>query len=138
MERSRRHPGQHRALLAVAVLAILAAGAVSAQDVTGVWRTEATDEGYLELGFAACGEAVCATILRARDTTGTEQPYPHTGRQMIWDMVPDGPGAWSGGNIWDPRNDQTFRSRMELSGDELRVSGCFLGICQHQTWQRVE
>jgi uncharacterized protein (DUF2147 family) len=39
--------------------------------------------------------------------------------------------------IWDPRNDRTFNSRMETRGDTLVVSGCVMGICQRQQWQRV-
>jgi len=109
----------------------------AAQDATGLWRTEATPEGYLEVRIAPCGSALCGTILRARDLQGREQPYPHVGRWMIRDMAPTGAGTWGRGQIWDPRNDRTFRSRMELSGSSLAVSGCVLGICQSQTWRRV-
>ena len=108
-----------------------------AQDATGLWRSEATEEGYIEVKIAPCGTALCGTILRARDLAGAEQPYPHSGKQMIWDMVADGPGKWSGGQIWDPRNDRTFASKMALSGNRLIVAGCVLGICQRQNWQRV-
>lgn len=108
-----------------------------AQDATGLWRSEATAEGTIEVKIAPCGTALCGTILRARDLVGAEQPYPHSGKQMIWDMVADGPGQWSGGQIWDPRNDRTFASKMALSGNRLIVAGCVLGICQRQNWQRV-
>ncbi len=120
------------AKLLLCALPVMAA----AQDATGVWRTEATQEGYLEVQIAPCGAALCGTILRARDLAGKEQAYPHTGRKMIWDMVADGAGRWSGGKIWDPRNDRTFNSRMQLADRKLEVSGCFLGICQAQTWRR--
>jgi uncharacterized protein (DUF2147 family) len=108
-----------------------------AQDATGLWRSEATEEGTIEVKIAPCGPALCGTILRARDLAGTEQPYPHSGKPMIWGMVADGPGHWSGGQIWDPRNGRTFASKMELSGNRLIVAGCVLGICQRQNWQRV-
>jgi uncharacterized protein (DUF2147 family) len=134
----RLRPGRraHRALLA-ALVALAAPVAALAQDATGVWRTEATDEGYLEVRIAPCGEALCGTILGARDLAGQPQPYEHAGRRMIRDMVPTGPGAWAGGEIWDPRNGRTFRSRMALSGGGLTVSGCVLGFCQDQLWRRV-
>ncbi len=77
-----------------------------AQDATGLWRSEATEEGTIEVKIAPCGTALCGTILRARDLAGAEQPYPHSGKQMIWDIVSDGPGQWSDGQIWDPRNDR--------------------------------
>jgi uncharacterized protein (DUF2147 family) len=112
--------------------------AAMAESALGLWRTEPTDDGHLEVQVAPCGaEALCGTILRARDPSGHEQPYPHTGRQMIWAMVPDGPDRWRNGRIWDPRNDRTFNSRMEVQGNRLMVAGCVLGICQRQTWQRV-
>lgn len=126
-------------LLALLIAAPLIAGPLPAlaQDATGLWRSEATDEGYIEVRIAPCGAALCGTIQRARDLAGAEQAYPHSGKRMIWDMVADGPGKWSDGQIWDPRNDRTFNSRMELSGNRLIVAGCVLGICQRQTWQRV-
>jgi len=111
--------------------------AAAAKDATGIWRTESTQDGYLEVRIAPCGAALCGTILRARDLQGREQPYPHTGRVMIRDMAPTGAGTWGNGQIWDPRNHRTFRSRMELSGRSLAVSGCVLGICQSQTWTRA-
>jgi uncharacterized protein (DUF2147 family) len=109
-----------------------------AGDALGLWRTESTDQGHLEVRVAPCdGGALCGTIMRARDAQGQEQAYPHTGRQMIWAMSPDGSGGWTGGRIWDPRNDRTFNSRMEAQGDTLVVAGCVLGLCQRQQWQRV-
>ncbi len=108
-----------------------------AQDATGLWRSEATEEGTIEVKIAPCGTALCGTTLRARDLVGAEQPYPHSGKPMIWDMVADGPRQWSGGQILDPRNDRTFNSRMELSGNRLIVAGFVLGICRRQNWQRV-
>ena len=127
-----------RRLLILGLAAALPSAAM-AQDATGLWRTEATQEGYLEVQIEPCGEGLCGTILRARDLQGQEQPYPHVGRWMIRDMTPTGAGTWANGQIWDPRNDRTFRSRMQLTGRTLAVSGCVLGIfCQNQTWQRVD
>jgi uncharacterized protein (DUF2147 family) len=121
--------------------AIVACGPVAgaAQDATGIWRTEATEQGYLEVRVAPCvATALCGTILRARDLQGQEQPYEHRGKKMIRDMVATGPATWSNGRIWDPRNNRTFRSRMELAGNRLLVSGCVLGVCQSQTWHRQQ
>ena len=133
------HPSGLRrsAATALFLLSLALPGAAQAQDATGLWRTEATGEGYLEVRIAPCGAALCGTILRARDLQGQEQSYPHVGRWMIRNMAPDGPGRWTDGDIWDPRNDRTFRSKMELSGNSLTVSGCVLGFCQSQVWSRV-
>ena len=122
----------------LAVAFALLAGAAPAQNALGVWRTESTPEGFLEVQLAPCAAALCGTILRARTPDGTEGAYAHVGRRMIWDMVADGPGTWSGGRIWDPRRDRVFASRMELRGDRLRVSGCVMGFCQTQEWRRAD
>lgn len=123
---------------ALALVTALAPALGLANDAQGLWRTEPTDQGYLEVRIAPCDNgALCGTILRARDLQGQEQPYPHTGRQMIWAMAPAGEGLWRDGRIWDPRNDRTFESRMEAQGDTLVVSGCVMGFCQRQLWQRV-
>jgi uncharacterized protein (DUF2147 family) len=108
-----------------------------AQDINGLWRTELTDDGYLEVSIEACdANMMCGTILRARDPEGNEQPYEHTGKRMIWDMVASGPTNWGDGKIWDPRTDRTVNLRLELSGDTLLVTGCMFRICQTQNWQR--
>lgn len=126
--------------LAIACLVLMNLPAMAVADAAlGLWRTEPTDQGYIEVRIAPCdGGNLCGTIVRARDLQGREQPYPHTGRAMIWAMRPDGPGQWRDGRIWDPRNDRTFNSRMQAQGDRLTVSGCVLGLCQRQLWQRVE
>ena len=125
-----------RSLFAV-LLTLSTPLAAQAQEIKGIWKTEATDQGYLEVQIAPCGPALCGTILRARDLQGREQPYEHTGKQMIRDMAPTGANTWGNGQIWDPRNNRTFRSKMKLSGNQLAVSGCVLGICQAQNWQRA-
>lgn len=113
------------------------ATASGAQEVTGLWRSQATDEGYIEIRIKPCGPAICGTIERARNLDGVEGPYPHVGRKMIWDMAADGAGEWSNGKIWHPEKDKVFKSKMELQGDALKVSGCVLGICLGQEWTRV-
>lgn len=110
----------------------------SAQNVKGVWRTETTEEGYLEIEVSQCAAALCGRIVGARDPQGQSGPYEHLNKLMIWDMKPDNAaGSWSGGKIWDPRSNRKFNSRMSLENGQLKVAGCVLGICQSQTWKRV-
>ncbi len=121
----------------VSALLMGASLSAQAQDINGLWRTELTEQGYLEVSIEACEtNMLCGTILRARDPEGNEQPYEHTGKRMIWGMVASGPTNWGDGKIWDPRNDRTVNSRLELSGDTLLVTGCMFRICQTQNWQR--
>ena len=130
---------RNAALVSTCVSALLMGASFSAlaQDINGLWRTELTDDGYLEVNIDVCEtDKVCGTIVRARDPEGNEQPYEHAGKRMIWDMVASGSTNWDDGKIWDPRNDRTVNSRLELSGDTLLVTGCMFRICQTQTWQR--
>jgi len=127
---------KNSAILALMLTPMLAA----AQDATGIWRTEATDRGYLEIEISPCADGLCGEIIRARNAEGVSGPYEHLGSMMITGMTPDAEaGSWSGGTIWDPRNDRSFNSRMTLEDARtLKVAGCVLGICQSQLWRRVE
>lgn len=125
---------------AVAGISLLATAAI-AQDATGLWQTAPGDNGgFLHVQIAPCGAALCGTIRTAfAADLSVSADYAHVGKPIIWDMAPDGPAAWSGGRIWAPDRDKTYRSKMSVSGDQLSVSGCIAGglICRSQTWVRV-
>jgi uncharacterized protein (DUF2147 family) len=127
-----------RIISIIAALGFSAGGAL-AQDVTGVWKTEANDEGsYLEVEIAPCGEALCGTIIGAKNVSGTvNETYEHLGKPMVTDMVPDGTNEWTDGEIWDPSEDKRYNSNMELKGEVLVVEGCILFFCKGQDWTRV-
>ncbi|MEM0948170.1 MAG: DUF2147 domain-containing protein [Pseudomonadota bacterium] len=119
--------------------ALLAAGTLAAADpVEGVWQTQPGDAGnFAHVEIAACGTAICGTILRAYGADGAARTSDTVGKQMIWDMAANGDGTYAGGRIWAPDRDKTYRSKMELAGDRLKVSGCVGPICRGQTWARV-
>ena len=122
-----------------AALSLLAAPAF-ADPVEGIWQTRPDDNGnYGHVRFAACGAKICGTLVRAFD--GQDQPVesPNIGRQIVWDMEPQGEGQYGNGKIWAPDRDKTYRSKMALSGNTLAVSGCVLGgaICRDQQWTRA-
>jgi uncharacterized protein (DUF2147 family) len=125
-------------LLFLIATAILPTIAVAQAEVTGLWRTEDTERGHLEINISPCGAALCGIIVAARSAQAETSPYEHLNRRMVWDMqATSKPGSWTGGKIWDPRNGRTFNSRMALEKGKLKVSGCVLGVCQSQTWTRV-
>lgn len=125
-------------LLISAGLALGLAGAAAADPVEGAWRTQADDDGnFGVVTIAQCGPAICGTITSAYDSSGQPVGGPNIGRRMIWDMVPAGGGAYEGGKIWAPDRDKVYNSKMQLSGDRLKVEGCVLGICRGQTWARA-
>ena len=44
------------------------------------------------------------------------------------------PGKYKKGKIWDPSKDKIYKSKMEVSDNNLLVSGCIFVICREQTW----
>lgn len=117
-------------------------GMASADPLVGTWLAAPPDaEGALHVTIAPCGSAFCGTIAKAIDKDGAESPdYEHLGKKMIWDMQPDGDGAYSGGKIWAPDTDKTYGSKMNIKGDVLVVKGCVAGglVCREGgRWKRV-
>ncbi|MEM1302912.1 MAG: DUF2147 domain-containing protein [Pseudomonadota bacterium] len=110
--------------------------AAAADDVFGTWQSEPGETGgFIHVSMAQCGTKICGTIARVVGNDNTSI----VGRQIIADMSPNGGGAYSGGTIWAPDQDKTYKSKMTLSGNSLEVKGCVLGgaVCRGQTWSRV-
>lgn len=126
---------------ALAVAALLAAGAAAADPVEGYWQTQANDEGnFGVVRFAPCGTGYCATLVTSYRADGTEFASGNEGEVIVAGMIPRAGGRYGDGTIWDPGADRTYRSRMELKGETLDVAGCIAGglICRSQTWRRLE
>ena len=125
-------------VLALGLLAAGATGAAAADPVLGVWQTQPGDDGaFGQVTMADCGGTLCGTLTRAFDAAGKPKDSDRIGRKIVWDMTPEGGGAYGGGKIWAPDRDKTYNSKMMLAGDRLTVSGCVLGICRSQIWTRV-
>lgn len=127
--------------LVIAGAMALIAGTAAADPAEGVWQTERNDDGNLaHVSIAPCGDRLCGTMIRSYGPDNAPMQSANIGRDLVWDMVPEGGGAYGDGRIWDPGSDRTYRSKMELDGDRLRVSGCVAGglICRGQTWVRVQ
>ncbi|MGR3781430.1 MAG: DUF2147 domain-containing protein [Albimonas sp.] len=137
-----RRPPRAAARLALAALAAAAAPAALAGPADGVWRTEANDAGgRLEVRVGPCeGDPgrTCGVILRAVTPEGEAPGYPHLGRRIIFDMLPESETAWDEGRIWAPDDDKTYDASMELTAEGLKVEGCVLLFCRGQVWTRVE
>ncbi|HHI70868.1 MAG TPA: DUF2147 domain-containing protein [Rhodobacteraceae bacterium] len=112
-----------------------------ADPVEGIWKTKPGDDGnYGYIKISTCGANICGVIYKAFNASGKEIDSDNIGKKMIWGMAPQGGGYYSGGKIWAPDRDKTYKSKMQLSGNSLEVSGCVLGgvICRGQTWSRVK
>lgn len=128
-------------LLATAVIALLAASPVWAGAESGVWQTaEGQDGGYLFVKIGPCGTKICGKIIGAVNKEGKKDPkYAHLGKEIIWNMVDDGAGYYSGGTVWAPDSNKKYSAKMILKGNVLVVKGCIFGfICRGQDWKRVK
>lgn len=128
-----------KAVIFGALAGLALAGAALADPVEGTWQTKPDDNGnFGHVEMAQCGAHLCGTITKAYDSSGAAVSSANIGKKIVWDMSPKGDGTYGGGKIWAPDRDKTYKSKMALSGDALKVEGCVLGICRGQTWARVQ
>ena len=102
------------------------------------YQTEANEEGnYLLVSMGPCeknNNLTCGTIIAAFEKEKENRDYEHLDKLIVWDMRNYKPGKYKKGKIWDPSKDKIYKSKMEVSGNNLLVSGCILVICREQTW----
>ena len=126
-------------LMAAAVAALIASPAAAADPILGMYKTQPGDIGnYAHVEIYECGETICGVIRKAFDGSGTSLDTDTVGKRMIWDMAAKGGGKYSGGKIWAPDRDKVYKSKMELSGSSLSVSGCVAVICRSQAWTKIK
>ena len=120
-------------------LAMLA-GAAWADPVEGVWQTKKDDNGnFGHVQIKPCGPAFCGVLIKAFDKDGKPRESDNIGRKIVWDMVAYPDGLYDDGQIYSPDRDKTYNGDMTLSGNNLSVRGCVLGICRDGgTWKRVK
>jgi uncharacterized protein (DUF2147 family) len=123
--------------MTAAALVLGLAGLAAADPIEGRWRTAADDNGNSGLiEVVACGQAFCGTLIEAYGPDGGQIESPNIGRKIIWDTVPAGDGAYRG-MIYSPDRDAEYKSKLQMAGDSLTVSGCRIGICRKGgVWQR--
>jgi len=126
-----------RKTILAAAIALVSAGAAMADPVLGVWKTQVDDGNYAHITMSNCGSNVCGVISRTFNGSG-EFKSENIGKQLVWDMAPQGKGYYKSGKIWQPSTDKVYKSKMTLSGNTLKVSGCVGPICKKQTWSRVQ
>ena len=124
-------------LTTLATMALLV-GPAAAQEVRGLFQTAPNDDGNVgHVEFYECGCLTCGKLVRSFDASGAPISSPNAGKNIVWDMQNEGGGKFGKGKIWDPGADKTYRSKMALEGDQLKVSGCIGPICRANTWVRV-
>jgi len=125
------------ALIATAVL--LSTPALAADAVFGTWETTKDDNGnYGHIKVTQCDARICGELIKSFKSDGSQGIQDNIGKNIVWDMVSEGDGAYGSGQIWSPDRDKTYKSKMQLNGDNLSVEGCVLFICRDGgTWSRV-
>jgi uncharacterized protein (DUF2147 family) len=125
-------------LALIASLVALAAPAF-AEDVHGTWQTTKDDNGnYGHIKVSDCGAKICGVLIKSFAPDGSATQSDNIGKKIIWDMKSNGNGSYSGGKIWSPDRDKTYKSKMSLNGNILNVKGCIGPICRDGgTWTRV-
>lgn len=127
-------------IFAFAAALALIGGAALADPVEGTWQTRKDDNGnYGHVEIKPCGKAFCGVLVKAFNSEGKEIDSPNVGKRIVWDMVAYPDGLYDDGKIYSPDRDKTYNGDMTLSGNNLSVRGCVLGICRDGgTWKRVK
>lgn len=128
-----------RKLVTLTAALSLMGGMAMADPLLGTWRTAKDDNGNSGLiQVSQCGNALCGKLVKSYDANGKEMASDNIGRNIISETVPTGGGEYKG-KVYSPDRDKTYNSRLQLSGDMLKVSGCVFGICRDGgTWKKVQ
>jgi uncharacterized protein (DUF2147 family) len=133
--------------IALAALALLAAGQLAAAEpVAGSWVTASRD-GVVQIG--ACGASLCGRLTRflVVPPQGADQRDVHNpdarlrsrkllGLPILTGFREDG-GVWRG-TIYDPKAGKSYRSVIRrLDAKRLEVKGCIGPFCQTQVWTKA-
>ncbi len=115
----------------------LTSAAFAADPLEGTWRTAKDDNGNSGLiKVAPCGDALCGVLIQSFDNAGKPFKSENQGRQIISQTKATGGGSYKG-KVFSPDRGKTYNSRLKLSGNTLKVSGCVLGICRDGgTWTK--
>lgn len=110
-----------------------------ADPVHGLWKTKPDDNGnYGHVRIQTCSNGkICGGLEKAFNGAGQQIQSPNIGRAIVWDMEPQGNGAYGNGKVYAPDRDSTYSAKMSLRGNDLGVSGCVAFICREQGWTRV-
>lgn len=141
-----------RACLSAAAFAAIASPQVAdAASPEGFWLTE--KKGVI-VQLYDCGDALCGKTVWMKKMTHTDgaprldvkNPDPALrdrhwcGITPITGLKPDGPGEWSGGEVYDPKTGETFNFRLRTEGPHVKVRG-YVGVPllgKSETWTKAD
>ncbi len=133
---------------AVALFVVFSAGAALA-DPKGLWLAQ---DG-VKVRVGPCGQALCAKVAAPRSPVDPETGGPWTdknnpdpskrgqplmGVTVLYSMMPDGPGKWSGW-LYNTEDGKTYPGHLlDVDARTIRVEGCALGICGGRNLTRLQ
>jgi len=134
---------------AVIVLSVFASAGSAFADPKGLWLAQ--DGAHVRVGN--CGGTLCATTAKPKSPVDPQTGQPWTdknnpdpaqrGRSLVgvpvlYGLVPDGPGRWSG-HLYNIDNGNVYAGHLlELDARTIRVEGCAIGICGGQNMSRIK
>ncbi|MEX1660870.1 DUF2147 domain-containing protein [uncultured Thioclava sp.] len=125
-------------ILAAAAMA-LSAGAVLADPIEGMWKTQPDAGKFAYVTIKPCGAAFCGNITKSFDAKGQEVKTGNEGKEIVIDMAPKGGGKYEG-KVWRPSNNKIYLGKIKVQGSAMALAGCVAGglFCKSQDWQRVK
>jgi uncharacterized protein (DUF2147 family) len=126
-------------------------GTALAADPMGTWHTE---EGKATVRIAACGPALCGTIISLKDPNDeTGKPKtdknnadaglrsrPMVGVLVVLGMKPSGTANKWSGQVYNAEDGKTYSGGLTLQdANTIKIEGCIMGglICKAATWTRA-
>lgn len=128
------------ACLAALLTAVPAVGpAAASEPIVGTWASPPDNKDQTgHIVVQPCGNAYCGTLARAYSSGGEQIRTENVGRQLLWDMRPQGGGEYDDGRVYVPLFGRSYDAEVSVSGDRLKVRGCLGPVCKSQTWARVQ
>ena len=124
-------------IMHIALAAAAAAQAAPATSVEGRWINPSKS---VIIDIAPCAESLCGTVqwATAQAQQDAHKNAPHLiGTQLLTDLQPKGSG-WEG-RLFVPDRNLHVEAKLQPEGaQQLKVSGCEIGICKSQTWTRAQ
>ena len=133
---------------AVSLFVMVSTGAALA-DPKGLWLAQ---DG-VKVRVGPCGQALCAKVAAPRSPVDPETGGPWTdknnpdrskrgqplmGVTVLYSMMPDGPGKWSGW-LYNTEDGKTYPGHLlDVDARTIRVEGCALGICGGRNLTRLQ
>lgn len=121
-------------MLLIASLLLLQTGPIE-----GKWTNPT---GSVTIEIAACGAALCGTVVAASDKAKADAARGGTkqlvGAQLLSNFTPRN-DRWRG-KLFVPDMNKRFSAQLQMIGaNSLKVRGCAVGgaVCKSQLWSRV-